>query len=121
VKLLIYWLLTGIAIATLLIGFRSMTYPVSATALGIIGWTVTPYLYLALILKLATKKMLIITVSILAVSLGVFGLWAFIKAMFFDNDAQSSLVFIVIPLWQWLILLIISLPAYFLTRAKVHN
>ena len=120
-KLLIYWLLTGVAIATLLIGFRSMIYPVSATALGIIGWTVTPYIYLALMLKLVTKKTLIIAVSVLAISLGVFGLWAFIKAMFFDNDAQSSLVFIVIPLWQWLILLIISLPIYFLSRAKTIN
>ncbi len=120
-KLLIYWLLTGVAIATLLIGFRSMIYPVSATALGIIGWTVTPYIYLILMLKLVTKKTPIIAVSVLAISLGVFGLWAFIKAMFFDNDAQSSLVFIVIPLWQWLILLIISLPIYFLTRTKTIN
>lgn len=120
-KLPIYWSLFGIAIATLLIGFKSMVSPVSITALGIIGWTVTPYIYLAMMLKLVTKKTPIIAVSILAISLAVFGIWAFVKAIFFDNDAQSSLVFIVIPLWQWLILLIISLPIYFLTRAKSRN
>ena len=95
-----------------------MSSPVTIQAVGILIWLVSPYIYLAVMAKVVSGKSSNIAVFILSLLIAVFGIWALIDAMFIQNDAQGSLVFVVVPSYQWALLLLTSLPLYFLNRTK---
>ena len=111
-----YSIIIAAAIVTIVIGIKSMNSPVSAAAVGFICWAITPYLYLAIMTKVVSKKASILTVFILTLLMGCFGVWAFVDAMYIHADAQGGLVFVFAPLWQWVVLLLMTLPVYYLNR-----
>jgi len=118
IKPLILLIIITTAIVTMAIGFKTASSPLSIAVLGFIGWAVSPYIYLAAMLKLVSKKSSINAVLIITILVGGFGLGMFIDAMFIHIDAQGALVFVVAPLWQWGALLAASLPVYFLNKVK---
>ena len=113
-----YLTIIAAAIVTIVIGIKTMSSPVSATALGFIGWAVSPYVYLAVMIKVVSKKVSTITVFILTLLVGGSGVWMLVDAMFIHVDAQGGLIFIFASLWQWVILLLASLPVYCLKKVK---
>ncbi len=110
--------ITVAAIASFVIGIQTMSSPVNIQAAGILIWFVSPYIYLAVMAKVVSGKSSNIAVLILSLLIAVFGIWALIDAMFIQNDAQGSLAFVVVPSYQWALLLVTSLPLYFLNRKK---
>ncbi|MEA3546726.1 MAG: hypothetical protein U9R66_03610 [Thermodesulfobacteriota bacterium] len=106
------------AIFTVVIGVKTTSYPISAGALGFIGWAVSPYFYLAGMAKFVAQRAAVIVVAVLAFLVGGFGVWAFIDAMFIHPDAQGGLVFVVVPMWEWALLLLATLPVYLLNKVK---
>lgn len=113
-----YILILAAAITTMVIGFKTMSSPISAGALGFIIWAVSPYLYLAAMTKAVSKKPSTIAVLVFALFVGAFGVWALIDAMFIHLDAQGGLIYIFAPLWQWVFLILFTLPLYLLNRVK---
>ena len=106
------------AIASFVIGIQTMSSPVTLQSVGILIWLVSPYICLAVMAKVVSGKSSNIVVLILSLLSAVFGIWALIDAMFIQNDAQGSLAFVVVPAYQWALLLVTSLPLYFLNRKK---
>ncbi len=112
-KLPIYLGATAAAITVLGIGLASISQPISAPAAGFLGWAVSPYLGLMLLTRTARQKVSIITIAILTAAIAGFGIWIYVDSMFIHNDAQSALVFAVVPLWQWALILIVILLLFF--------
>ena len=104
------------AAATFSIGLVSATPPLTAGVFGFIGWSVTPYVYLAVLITFISKKHALISVLVLVLVVVGFGLWAFIDSMFIHPDAQGALVFVVIPVWQLGVLLLATLPICWLNK-----
>ena len=105
-------------LAIIAIGLKTTIAPLSFEAIGFIGWAITPYTYLAVMAYVVSGKTTSITVLILVLLTGGFGVWAFIDAMFIHTDAQGGLVYVVVPFWQWIFLLLASLPVYYLNKVK---
>jgi len=117
-KNITYIVIVIIVLATVVIGFKTMSKPITPGALGFIVWAISPYFYLSVLAKAVTKKVSNIAVFILALFGGGLGLWVIVDAMFIHLDAQGGLVYIFIPLWQWVLFIIATLPVYFLNRVK---
>ncbi len=117
-KKITYIIIVATALATVVIAFKTMNRPNSLGASGIIVWAISPYFYLFVMASAVTKKASRIAVFILALLAGSFGLWAIIDAMFIHLDAQAGLAYIFIPLWQWVLLIVATLPVYLFNRVK---
>lgn len=118
IKRIAFITIIAAAIATVVIALKTASNPVSAGALGFIGWTLTPYAYLAIMAKLVSRRASSIAVVVLAFLVGGFGIWVIVDAMFIHPDAQGGLIYAVAPLWQWVLLLLATLPVYFLNKVK---
>ena len=68
--------------------------------------------------KLVSKYVSNIAVLVLSLLIGGFDVWALVDAMFIHIDAQGGLIYIVAPLWQWVLLLLATLPVYFLNKVE---
>lgn len=117
-KKVTYFLIFAAALATAIIGAKSLSSPLTFRALGFISWAVSPYAYLALATTLVSGRASIVTVFALSLMAGSFGVWLLIDTLFMHPDAQSGLIFIFAPLWQWAFLALTALPLYFLNRVK---
>ncbi len=117
-KIATYFLIFTAALATAIVGNKSMTAPITATALAFIAWAVSPYIYLAVAASWVSAKASITAVFALSLLVGAFGVWLLVDVMFIHPDAQGGLVFIFVPLWQWVLLVLTALPLYFLNRVK---
>jgi hypothetical protein len=68
----------------------------------VLAWCVSPYALLALALRrpwMSTEAVLVAFATTIAVS--GFAMYIYTVAFFVKPDAQSGLVFLFIPLWQW--------------------
>ncbi len=117
-KLLAYLLLTAAVIIVTGIGITHMESQLSISAAGFIGVAVSPYIGLTLCLKRARRKSSIATGTIVGAIVAGFGIWTFIDAMLVNPEAQSGLVFIVVPLWQWALILSSGLLYFLLNLRK---
>jgi hypothetical protein len=90
----------------------------SASAFGFIGWSIIPYIYLMIMNRKVSEKRSVIIILIVSLLTAAFGIWAFIDASYIHGDAQSGLAWPVIPLWQLVFLVIVSIPIYYLNRKK---
>ena len=106
------------ALITIGIGFDMTDSVFSASALGFIGWSVIPYIYLIVINQKVSEKRSVTAVLVIALLTAAFGIWAFIDASYVHGDAQSGLAWPVIPMWQLGFLVIVSIPVYYLNRKK---
>ena len=107
-----------VVVATIAIGVKATNSPISAGAVCFIGWAITPYMFLAVITKLVSHNVSSIIIAALAFIVGGLGIWGFVDAIFIHPDAQGGLAFIVVPLWQWALLLLVTIPIYFLNKTE---
>lgn len=117
-KIATYFLTLVAAITTVVIESKSMSQPITFTGFGFIVWAVSPYAYLALMAKLVSTSTAELIVLLLSFLVGSLGVWLIIDAFFIHLDAQSGLVYIFAPIWQWAFLALASAPLYFLHRVK---
>ena len=92
----------GVAGAVGIMLFAGGGLPRDAASLGFLAWALLPYLPLALMSRVRTGS-LTFAILLAAGSLGVvgFGLFVYVYAFLIELDAQSALVFIFVPLYQW--------------------
>lgn len=112
-KLIIVLLSLVAGIVTVVIGLKTVDPPLSMGALGIIGFAITPYIYLIVMAKFVSRYASLVAITILAVIIGILGVWALVDSMYVEPDAQGGLAFIVIPVYQWGLLLVTTLFVYF--------
>ena len=87
-------------------------------AIGLLVWAISPYLFAALMTKRSTQYAAILMATGVSVILAIGGIFLLIDAMYIHQDAQSALVFVVIPMYQWIILFITALPIYFINKNR---
>ena len=83
---------------------------------GILAWTISPYLLSSYIIIKASAVSTLWIVAIVSICLAILGVWILIYALYIQNDAQSALVFFVIPMYQWAILLLVTVATYFIGK-----
>ncbi len=81
-------------------------------AIGFLVWAISPYLFAAFMTKRITQHAATLVVTGVSSILAVGGIFLLIDAMYIHLDAQSALVFVVIPMYQWIILLVTVLFVY---------
>ncbi len=85
-------------------------------AIGLLVWAISPYLFAVFMIKRITHHAAILIATGVSFILAIGGVFLLIDAMYIHLDAQSALVFVVIPMYQWIILLITALPVYFINK-----
>ncbi len=106
-------LLAGLV--TVGVGIQSM----DAFALGTLAfliWAVSPYFLAALLTKCVKAQSSTLIISGLSVILATSGIFLLIDAMYIHSDAQGALAFIVIPLYQWIVLIIVTLTLFIIEK-----
>jgi len=88
----------------------------SLTALGYLLLIITPYLFAMLLTKWSKNHIAsLVTVGTSSI-LVLGGVFLIIDAMYIHPDAQSGLVFPVVAVYQWAILLVISIPLHIINK-----
>ncbi len=103
------------SLVTIAVGILNM----ESFALGAIGflvWAVSPYLFAAFMTKQSTQYTATLVVAGVSSILAIGGIFLLIDAMYIHLDAQSALVFVVIPMYQWIILLVTAFSLYFINK-----
>lgn len=102
-------------LVTLGIGFLNLE-SFSFGAVGYLLAVITPYLFALWLTKWSKNEIVtLITVGLSSI-LALGGVYLLIDAMYVHPDAQSALVFPVVAVYQWAILLVVSIPLYFLNK-----
>lgn len=115
-KRIAYLVVLAAAIATAAIERIAASEPDSSAGLGFLAWGLSPYLYLLFMVRRAATPLTARIALAIAVVASFIGVWLPVDAMFVEPDAQSGLVFLFAPLWQWFLLLVATVPLYFLNR-----
>ena len=100
---------------TLTIGILNMDH-FSLSVLGFLLWAASPYLYSMLVIKLVSKKTAVTAMTVIMTLTAMIGIFIIFDAMYIIKDAQSALAFVVIPLYQWGLLLLATLPIYLIPK-----
>ncbi len=87
-------------------------------AIGLLVWAISPYLFASLMTKRSTQHVTILMTTGVSVILAIGGIFLLIDAMYIHQDAQSALVFVVIPMYQWIILLITAISIYLIDKNR---
>lgn len=103
------------SVLTIAIGILNMD-AFSLGALGLLLWAVSPYLYGTLLIKPVSKRKAVVTVVLVVSIIVIGGMMLLIDAMYIHTDPQSALAFVVIPAYQWVLLLLATLPIYLLNK-----
>ncbi|HSB95874.1 MAG TPA: hypothetical protein VLC91_05475 [Spongiibacteraceae bacterium] len=117
-KISTYFFILLAATVTTAVGIKSASQPVTLSACGFIVWAVSPYVYLAVKAKFVSANAATFAVLLLSLIAGSFGVWFIVDAMFIHPDAQGGLIYIFVPLTQWVILVLASVPLFFLNSVK---
>ena len=88
----------------------------SLTTLGYLFLIITPYLFAMLLTKWSRNHIASMVAAGIASILVLGGVFLIIDAMYIHPDAQGGLVFPVVAVYQWAILLVISIPLYFINK-----
>ncbi|KZY51374.1 hypothetical protein A3733_09075 [Pseudoalteromonas shioyasakiensis] len=83
--------------------------------IGFVLWGISPYLLMAWMVEHSKTRVTQIATFIVTIMCVLFGTVT-LGSIYFSNDAQSALVFLFAPLWQWLGLLILCIPMYFTNK-----
>lgn len=116
-KRITYIVISVAAVVTLLLGAMASSRLASAAGLGFLVWGLSPYVYLAAMNRWMNSPLASKIVLITATLAGLLGAWMLIDAMYLNPDAQSGLVFLFAPLWQWFLLLVVTVPLHLYDRA----
>ena len=102
-------------LVTITVGILNMdTFALGA--IGLLIWAISPYLFAIFMTKHSTQYAATLVVTGVSFILAIGGIFLLIDAMYIHLDAQSALVFVVIPMYQWIILLITALPLYLINK-----
>jgi UPF0716 family protein affecting phage T7 exclusion len=113
------FLICGLAIlVTIVIGIDSME-PSSLTTVGFIAWAISPYGLLSILINISKSEITILVTLVLSIATSVIGLGLIIDALYKNLDAQAGLVYVIVPFWQWVALLICLASVLLVNR--VHN
>jgi len=88
----------------------------SLAAFAFLVWAISPYLFSAFRTKRSTDQMEIMLVTGLSLIIVIGGIFMLIDAIYIHPDAQSALAFVVIPFYQWVMLLVAALPIYLVNK-----
>jgi len=105
------------SLVTITVGILNMD-TFSLGAIGFLVWAISPYLFAAFITKCSTQYVAILMSTGVSLILAIGGIFLLIDAMYIHQDAQSALVFVVIPMYQWIILFITAIPIYFINKNR---
>ncbi|WP_251601550.1 hypothetical protein [Pseudoalteromonas sp. NCCP-2140] len=83
--------------------------------IGFVLWGISPYLLMAWMVEHSKTRVTQIATFIVTIMCVLFGTVT-LGSIYFSYDAQSALVFLFAPLWQWLGLLILCIPLYFMNK-----
>ena len=97
------------------IGIQSMdTFSLQAVSLLLLA--ISPYLYGSLVTKLVSNQNAIIITTFVVFVLAMGGSYLLLDAMYIHPDPQGALAFVVIPVYQWGLLLLATLPIYLFNK-----
>ena len=100
---------------TIVVGILNMdTFTLGA--MGFLVWAISPYLYGMILTKLLSKRKAIATNILLISVIATGGIFLLVDAMYIHTYPQSALVFVVIPAYQWVLLLLATLPIYLINK-----
>lgn len=112
------FVISGLAVlVTIVIGIDSMEH-YSLTAMGFIAWAISPYGLLSILISISKSHKAKIGTLIIAIITSIFGAGIIIDALYIHLDAQGGLVYIFIPFWQWVMLVLCIVPVLLLNRAN---
>ena len=115
IKLISYGVNLLASLVTITVGILNMdTFALGA--IGFLVWAISPYLFAVFMTKQSTQYAATLVVTGISSVLAIGGVFLLIDAMYIHLDAQSALVFVVIPMYQWIILLIAALAIYIIHR-----
>jgi len=77
---------------------------------------ITPYLFAMLLTKWSRNHIASMVMAGLSSILALGGVFLIVDAMYIHPDAQGGLVFPVLAVYQWAILLVVSIPFYFINK-----
>ena len=106
-------LLAGLV--TIGIGILSMD-SFSLGAIGFLLWAISPYLFAMFVTKHTTEHITTIIITSVSLILAIGGVSLLVDAIYIHTDAQSALAFMVIPTYQWIMLLIATLAIYIIHK-----
>jgi hypothetical protein len=85
-------------------------------AIIILLWAISPYVFGNYIIMKSLENRAEYIVKIWSIFVGIAGLSLLIYAIYIEADAQSALAFIVVPLYQWGLLLLGTISMYFINK-----
>jgi hypothetical protein len=88
----------------------------SLETLGFLLLIITPYFFAMLLTKWSKNHIASMVTAGTSSILALGGVFLIIDAMYIHPDAQSGLVFPVVAVYQWAILLVISIPLYIINK-----
>ena len=100
---------------TIGIGIQSMD-TFSLKAVGFLFLASSPYLYGSLVTKLVLNQNAIVITTVVVFVLATGGIYLLLDAMYIHPDPQGALAFVVIPVYQWGLLLLATLPIYLFNK-----
>jgi len=115
VKKVSYVMNTIAVIFVIGIGIKSMD-TFSLKAVGFLLLASSPYLYGSLLTKLVSNQKAIVLTTFMVFVLAMGGSYLLLDAMYIHPDPQGALAFVVIPVYQWGLLLLATLPIYLFNK-----
>jgi len=111
----------GTALIAVLLTFAAginATESIESSAVLFLLLNSVPYALISVFLYFSRHQLMVWVNSILLLVLSLAGVATLLYEMFIHKDAQSALAFVVIPLYQLFIYLLLALPAYLFTLKK---
>ena len=115
VKQISYVINTIAVIFVIGIGIQSMD-TFSLKAIGFLLLASSPYLYGCLVTKLVSQRKAIVITTFVVFVLAMGGSYLLLDSMYIHPDPQGALAFVVIPVYQWGLLLLATLPIYLFNK-----
>ena len=88
----------------------------SFETMGYLLLIITPYLFAMLLTKWSKNSIAMMVMAGISSILMLAGIFLIIDAMYIHPQAQSGLAFPVVAVYQWVILLVVSIPLYFINK-----
>jgi len=111
VKQLTYTINLLASIAVFIVGIQSMD-TFSLGGIGFLLWAISPYLYASFMMKRSIDGRAIKILFVLSLILTIGGIYLLLDAMYIHPDPQGALAFVVIPIYQWFVLLVALVLMY---------
>ena len=120
-KTLFYSILLLVALTTVMIGFLNMdTFSLGAIFFFI--FAISPYYFSFYLLQKSTENVVVIVASFLSLFVAIGGISLLIYAMYVEKDAQSAMAFVVVPVYQWGLLILGALVLYLINKKiNIHK